>query len=79
MTVHSWPPPPGRRPPARPAPYRPERHPRARLHPRRRAQPLLTPAAFDEMLVDEIASRVTGDMVNAGIASIDARWSAGLA
>ena len=29
------------------------------------------------MLVDEIASRVTGDMVNAGIASIDARWSAG--
>ncbi|HEV7145970.1 MAG TPA: hypothetical protein VGN48_03115 [Pedococcus sp.] len=76
MTVHSWPPLPGRRPPAaRPAPYPPKRHPRARLHPRRR--PNLTTAACDEMLVDEIASRVTGDMVNAGIASIDARWSAG--
>ena len=75
MTVHSWPPSPGRRPPARPAPYRPARYPRARLHPRQRAN--LTTAAFDEMLVDEIASRVTGDMVNAGIASIDARWSAG--
>lgn len=76
MNVHSWPPPPGRRPlPARPAPYRPERHPRARLHPRRR--PNLTTAAFDEMLVDEIASRVTGDMVNAGIATIDALWSSG--
>lgn len=76
MTVHSWPPPPGRRPPpARPAPYRPARYPPARLHTRRR--PNLTTAAFDEMLVDEIASRVTGDMVNAGIASIDALWSAG--
>ena len=79
MTVHSWRPPlrpPGRRlAPSRPAPYRPARHPRARRQPRRR--PNLGVAALDETPVDEIAAHVTGDMVNAGIASIDVLWSTG--
>lgn len=58
--------------PSRPLPSRPRRIPDSR-QPMRRS---LTAPPPDPAL-DEIAARVTGAMVNAGIASIDDLWSRG--
>jgi len=58
--------------PSRPLPSRPRRFPDSR-QPMRRS---LTAPPPDPAL-DEIAARVTGAMVNAGIASIDDLWSRG--
>ena len=58
--------------PSRPLPSRPRRFPDSR-QPMRRS---LTAPPPDPAL-DEIAARLTGAMVNAGIASIDDLWSRG--
>lgn len=55
--------------PSRPATHRPLYGPRPR--------PPVPDGAVNTMILDEIAARVSGDMVNAGIASIDALWCSG--
>lgn len=58
----------------RPSPCRPAI---PRTMPLPRSRPLVYDGAVNTMILDEIAARVSGDMVNAGIASIDALWCSG--
>ncbi len=57
---------------SRPGPSRPRRFP----NPRQPMSPSL-PVPPPDPVLDEIASRVTGQMVNAGIVGIDELWSRG--